>query len=415
VDDAAVAYAWAHDEAHLNFLDLTEHNHLTTQSGLDGDQAAAEAVMSTNFIALVGQEFSTLPPDGGNHVGLHNVITRVPTEKDNDYRFVFHEFLPKYTNDHPQAIVVCQFNHPDDPNRDYGAAAIGGFPNFQGDPNTFVAELDPWVRLIAIISGPADSNMKKSDTPPRDTHQDSTARYVSAWQTYIDRGFHLSPVADQDNHRHSWGTRTTARTGVWLDEPLTRDSLLRGLKAGRCFATEDKDLSVWFELNGKPMGSIVPDPGSGALTFLVTVRDLSEPGSHYQVELFGDKIRDGKLASRVGPVQHAAVGQSLSFTVQHVEGVHEAYFVHVKQEDTPSDQDDAWTAPIWIDPALAGEASHHLADLEIPANTMFVGSKKGSVYHLPDCSLIKTIARENLVLYTNAPPGKRLHKGCPSN
>src|SRR5437867_3856725 len=250
VDTASIAYAWARNEAHLSFLCLSEHNHMVTPAGLAGDQTSADGSSTADFVGLVGQEFSTLPPNGGNHVNIHNVLTVIPEDRNNDYRFIYHDFLPKYTNDHPAAIVVCQFNHPEDPNRDYGAAAIGSFPNYQGEPNAFLRDAGPWVKLIAVISGPADSNMKKTETPPRDAHQDTTAHMVSAWQTYLERGFHLSPVADQDNHRHSWGTRTTARTGVWLNEPLTRNALLRALKAGRCFATEDKDLSVWFELHG---------------------------------------------------------------------------------------------------------------------------------------------------------------------
>jgi hypothetical protein len=82
---------------------------------------------------------------------------------------------------------------------------------------------------------------------------------------------------------------------------------------------------------------------------------------------------------------------------------------------TPGDRDDAWTAPIWIDPAIAGEAPHHVADLEIPATSMFAGSKNSSVYHTLDCGVVATIAHANLIFYTNAPSGKHLHKNCPTN
>lgn len=415
VDTGPIAYAWAKQEGQLNFLCLSEHNHLTTQAGLDGDVAAATAATASDFIALVGQEYSTLPPNGGNHVNVHNVVEQIPKTLNNNYKELFHTFLPAYTNAHPNEIVVCQFNHPENPAHDYGAAAVGSFLNYAGDSNGFLNELDPWVRLIAIISGPADSDMKKTETPPRDAHQDSTARMVTAWMTYLDKGFHLSPVADQDNHRHSWGTRTTARTGVWLDEPLSKNALLRALKAGRSFATEDKDLRIWFELNGSPMGSKVPDAGTGTLTFTVIVTDPTEPNSRYQVELMKDTIHDGMLATPSGPAQHGTAGQTLTFTASHTAGVHEAYFVHVKQEDTPQDRDDAWTGPIWVDPALTGEAPHHTVDLELPADVMYLGSKNSLVYHFPECRVVHDIAPANLRTYTSAPPGKHLHKDCPTN
>jgi len=94
VDNATEAYPWAHTEGHLNFLFLSKHNHMTTQTGLLDNQAAADAAVSVDFVGLVGQEFSTLPPNGGNHVNIHDLLTPVPAGLNNDYRTVFHTFLP---------------------------------------------------------------------------------------------------------------------------------------------------------------------------------------------------------------------------------------------------------------------------------------------------------------------------------
>ncbi|MFQ5491905.1 MAG: S1/P1 nuclease, partial [Phycisphaerae bacterium] len=43
----------------------------------------------------------------------------------------------------------------------------------------------------------------------------------------------------------------------------------------------------------------------------------------------------------------------------------------------------------------------------------FVGSRRSEVYHYPHCSTVKRIKPKNLVEYTTAPKGKRLHYGCP--
>jgi hypothetical protein len=44
---------------------------------------------------------------------------------------------------------------------------------------------------------------------------------------------------------------------------------------------------------------------------------------------------------------------------------------------------------------------------------MFVGSVKSQVYHMPNCKDVEKIDPDNFVEYKTAPPGKRLHKGCP--
>ncbi len=43
----------------------------------------------------------------------------------------------------------------------------------------------------------------------------------------------------------------------------------------------------------------------------------------------------------------------------------------------------------------------------------FVGSRRSQTYHLPDCKDVDNIDPDNLVEYTEAPPGKHLHSGCP--
>src|SRR5213596_2053044 len=56
VDTASVAYAWARNQAHLNFLCLSEHNHMVTPTALAADQTTADAVSTADFVGLVGQE-----------------------------------------------------------------------------------------------------------------------------------------------------------------------------------------------------------------------------------------------------------------------------------------------------------------------------------------------------------------------
>jgi hypothetical protein len=410
VDDAKTAYEWARDHGQMDFLCLSEHNHIVVQTGLTADSASATAVSSAHFVGFVGQEYSKLPPGGGNHINLYDVLEVVPPEMDNNYRELFHTWLPDYARRHTNHIVLAQFNHPASVEKDYGLSAIGGFQNYHGDWSTFVGEMDPWVRLIAIISGPADSNMSMGKTPPEDIHRAVESGMLSCWFTYLDRGLHLSPVADQDNHRHSWGTRTTARTGVWLNGALNHVNLLKALHAGRCFATEDKNLEVWFTLGGKPMGSRIADPGTNPVELEVAINDTDEPGSTYQLEVLRDKIGSGKKPLSVMKGIPLTNKQSWKTNVTHTAGDYEFYLVHVTQThvDVP---DSAWTAPIWIDPAISLEEPSHTIISELSEKGPYAGSKYSKTYHYSECTDLMKI--KNVVSYQGKPEGKTLHKNCP--
>jgi hypothetical protein len=87
------AFTYARDIAHLDFLAVTEHNHATADTGAPADRrngvliahrpdlyaggsdslvaAAAAATEPGRFVALYGQEFSTI--SSGNHVNVFDV------------------------------------------------------------------------------------------------------------------------------------------------------------------------------------------------------------------------------------------------------------------------------------------------------------------------------------------------------
>lgn len=411
-DTPATAYAYAKNQAAINFLCLSEHNHMSTQAELTEVKNAALAATTATFVGLVGQEYSTIT-HGGNHVNIHDVSQAIPQTLNNNYRHIFREFLPNYTNNNPTAIVVCQFNHPRNVDIDYGASRIGQFPNYQNDWNGFVSDVDPWVSLIAILNGPSDSDTGLLH-PTLHIHKDTNPSMIKIWHTYLERGFHLSPVADQDNHAMTWGNRTTARTGVWIQDAFNRQSLLTALKQGRCFATEDKNLSIWFEIDGQPMGSVIPDSGTKDLVVKVRIEDGDEPSSRYDVELYRDLVADGKLPNILKTIPNVASGTTITTNVGHIAGQHELFIVRVFQVPA-SKLDDAWTAPIWIDPALSTDDVEFTWLVGVPAGTKFIGSKNSKVYHLLECSGIEKIWKVNRVNYTSEPGGKTLHKDCPSD
>lgn len=407
VERPTAAFQFAQKDGKLDFLCLSEHNHLSDQSGITEADAAATAATSASFVGLAGQEFSVI--EKGNHVNVYDVPLQIPKAMNSNYKGLFADFLPDFQAKNPTRIVFAQFNHANSAAKDYGIVRAGAFDNYGGDWAKFVEEVDPWVSLIAVISGPADSGFPKDKPPISDEHRDMDPGLIRIWHTYLDKGMHLSPAADQDNHRRTWGTRTKARTGVWIKGALSREAVLTALKAGRTFASEDPHLKVWFSVNGAPMGTVLPDPGESDLSFMVRVSDDQEPGSRYIATLFREVPGDDELPIAIEESDQLANGEVWTAAREHFSGTAEAFLVRIQQVDPGTHVDDAWSAPIWI----AGSGAV-VTDDEVAAG--FVKSKNSKVYHLRNCAIAKQIeANGNLVAHTPVSgDGTRLHKNCPT-
>jgi DNA uptake protein ComE-like DNA-binding protein len=348
------AYSYARDVAKVDFLALTDHNKKKlTPDAVKRVIHAADQARTPAFAPLFGQEFST--DDNGNHINVFGIEEPIPGDIDNDFRRLYREWLPAYASRHPDGLVFCQFNHPKSRNKDYGIATVtvnaGLKPNYAGDWDAFVADAGRWVKLFSVVSGPAKGEGSDAHGLHRDIKDD-----LGAWFFYLDKGLRLAPTCNQDTHSASWGDHTTGRTGVWVDGPLSNKALSRALSEGRCFATEDSNLSLWFELGGALMGSRLPDMGNVKLPLVVKVRDGDERDSRYKVEVFHDIVGDGKPASVVASGEVSS-GGTYKNMVSHAKGVSELYLVHIRQIGS---EDDAWSAAVFIgdtDAAASGLAT----------------------------------------------------------
>ena len=405
------AYTYARETAHADYLALTDHNKAKlTQEAVDGVTEAAAKTKTSTFAPVFGQEFST--NENGNHVNVFGIGEPIPETINNDFRRLYREWLPQYRLRHPQDLVFCQFNHPRNKNADYGISAVknGQIPNYGGDWAGFVADADPWVKLIALVNGPA----QKVKEPPHGLHKDILMPLVNTWLFYLDKGMHLAPTCNHDTHVESWGDLSTGRTGVWLDEPLSSKALLKSLNEGHCFATEDKNLSLWFELGGAVMGTRLPDMGSTNLPVVVKVIDKDENDSRYTVEVYRDVVGDGNLA-KVFASGVVSAGDTYTAEFPHAKGVTEFCLVHVKQIDA---DDDAWSAAIFIGPAAATDDDTDdakAAALDGPAfagDVKFVSAKGSRTCHYTSCKVVQRIKPENLQTYERKPEGYTLHKNC---
>jgi hypothetical protein len=423
------AYSYAREVAKVDFLALTDHNKKKLdQHAVNGVIAASKAERTKAFAPLFGQEFST--NENGNHINVFGICEPIPETLNSDFRRLYREWLPAYTNRHPGNLIFCQFNHPRIKSKDYGISSVtvknAQIQNYEGEWDAFAADAGKWVRLISLVNGPA----QKTATPPHGLHKDIPPALVNTWFFYLDKGMHLAPTSNHDTHVESWGDLSDGRTGVWLDEPLSQSAMMQALDKGRCFASEDKNLSLWFELGGATMGTQLPDMASASLPIVVKVSDSDEHDSRYEVEVFHDIIGDGETAKII---THGEVnaGGTYKTTVHHTRGTRELCLVHIKQIGT---EDDAWSAPVYIGEtnsvtvartnnpvAVSAPVKEEVEPEEVvteedkdvsEGSIKFVSSKNSNVYHYPSCPIAQRIKTENLRTYTEPPEKLTLHKDC---
>jgi hypothetical protein len=322
----------------------------TEQLTADSLITAANAATQADFVGLFGQEFSSI--SSGNHV---NVIgaTAVITVPNGEYRTLYTGLADA---DQEALPPILQLNHPHIHNdlfyRGSQEQVIDamfndyGFDEFNRDFTALVAEADPFIFLIEVLTGPA---MDEQVHPT--FHYPSRLVHDNDYYYYLIQGFHLSPSVGQDNHFRTWGDVTPARMGVFAAE-LTRDALLAAMRINHTFATEDSDLRLEMLVNGQPMGSVLTLGADTPLDIAVHVADPTEPASSYVVELFyGDVVPQDENSLEKWVLDDGLV-DSFSFSGSGVltfdeyvaSGVPEFFFVRLQQ----GDGDRAWSAPVWI-------------------------------------------------------------------
>lgn len=344
----AEAYTHARDVARLDFLAVTEHNH--AQAGaIAGNHAlyngpqpaslistAAQFNLSGTFVALYGQEFSTI--SSGNHANVLEVGDVIATSDvpNGAWNVLLETWLPAHPDSEGKPAVML-LNHPatsDSPNsKEYG---IAKFANATAWRN----RLDPHAELINMINGPSH----QGNAPGKPSE--------SEFLRYLNVGLHVAPTADQDNHLRNWGSAAQTRTGLWAPS-LTKANVLAALRERRVYASEDADLRIVGKVNGKLMGtrfSGADVPASGSvLDIRVSFNDPNEPNARYVVDVFADRV-GGLVADVVAQHTHEGNG-TLSITDVSYGGGEQYFFVKVTQTDQDSElRDHAWLAPVWFEP-----------------------------------------------------------------
>lgn len=306
----ADAYAAARRER-LDFFAVTDHlEQLDDAEWAETRAAAARAQVPGAFAALYGYEWGGAPSLGGwlNHVNVMGSDERLGF-----WSTLRLKSLYAAIGRLPGAHVVAQWNHP--------GMVKGWLGRNNWDGFAYDAAADLRVKLVMVETA--------SDN---DEDNRETAGLVPA----LDRGWHVAPKGEEDNHIANWG-RSRRRTGLWLTA-LSPDEVLAGLGRLATFYTDEPAASLKLTGDGEwLMGSTLYGGGPHRLTVSV-----AHAGSRV-VQVTGVEI-----VSVGGAVVARHAGGAVPFTADFtVDPPHDAYFFARVTLDSPGTR--MISAPLFVD------------------------------------------------------------------
>lgn len=167
--------------------------------------------------------------------------------------------------------------------------------------------------------------------------------YFPSYEYYtraLDKGWHLAPSNNQDNHKGNWITFNDARTVILSDE-LTRDGIYDGIRDMRVYATENKNLEIMYKINGEIMGSRLDSPDKLEVSI-----NINEPDTNDSEQ----KITKVELISNGGIVSANKTFDDYNVDWNfELDPMYDYYYVKVTQ----ANRDISVTSPIWVGEVLS--------------------------------------------------------------
>lgn len=151
----------------------------------------------------------------------------------------------------------------------------------------------------------------------------------------LDKGWHVAPTNNQDNHKGKWGNANDARD-VILTSDFSEEGIYNAIRSMRVYSTEDKNLEIYYSINDFQLGSSITDVPD-MLNFEISAHDPDANDSISRVEIV---VNSGKIIyTWDNPVELAAGEFTVSLSPDY-----SYYFIRVIE----GDGDIAVTAPIWV-------------------------------------------------------------------
>ena len=292
----------------------TEYSQQTWKSYKDA-VAAFNAENAGSMVAIAGFEMTW--SGGPGHINTFNtpgIVSRNNTTLNNKTKDAGLQAYYKLLSQKEGANSISQFNHP--------GTTFGNFIDF----GYWDAVVDTRMYMVEVGNGEG---------------QIGAGGYYPSYEQYImalDKGWHVAPTNNQDNHKGRWGNANDARDVILTDD-FTEDGIYAALRARRMYATEDKNLELDYTVNGNMMGSIIDVPEK--LNFEISFNDPDRTDSIAKVELV---VNSGKVAYTWNSAADLAKGSvSVELAPEYT-----YYFVRV----TEGDGDLAVTAPVWVGESL---------------------------------------------------------------
>ena len=338
--ESALAYVKAlPDNANVDFVAFTDHSNYFDKSGAANPEGALydmslasaasqnlwneykNAVATFNaenagsMVAIAGFEMTW--SGGPGHINTFNtpgIVSRNNTTLNNKTKDAGLQAYYKLLSQTEGVDSISQFNHP--------GTTFGNFIDF----GYWDAVVDTRMYMVEVGNGEG---------------QIGAGGYYPSYEQYImalDKGWHVAPTNNQDNHKGRWGNANDARDVILTDD-FTEDGIYAALRARRMYATEDKNLDLDYTVNGNMMGSIIDVPEK--LNFEISFNDPDRTDSIAKVELV---VNSGKVAYTWNSAADLAKGSvSVELAPEYT-----YYFVRV----TEGDGDLAVTAPVWVGESL---------------------------------------------------------------
>ena len=338
--ESALAYIKAlPDSANVDFAAFTDHSNYFDKSGAANPEGALydmslasaasqnlwneykSAVAAFNkenagsMVAIAGFEMTW--SGGPGHINTFNtpgIVSRNNTTLNNKTKDAGLQAYYKLLSQTEGANSISQFNHP--------GTTFGNFIDF----GYWDAVVDTRMYMVEVGNGEG---------------QIGAGGYYPSYEQYImalDKGWHVAPTNNQDNHKGRWGNANDARDVILTDD-FSESGIYEALRARRMYATEDKNLDLDYTVNGNMMGSIIDVPEK--LNFEISFNDPDRTDSIAKVELV---VNSGKVAYTWDSAADLAKGSvSVELAPEYT-----YYFVRV----TEGDGDLAVTAPVWVGESL---------------------------------------------------------------
>ncbi|MBK8726358.1 MAG: tandem-95 repeat protein [Holophagaceae bacterium] len=348
------AYEMMRTSAGGDYLATTEHNHMydgSTGTNTAQDPAVSNALFNSglsaasayrtahaSFMALYGVEWGVI--SNGGHLNIFNPDVLPTWEYNGSGQLLGGVFTAK--SDYPALYAtmqtrgwIGQFNHPQ----------ASQFNNL-----AFTAAGDEVMYLCEVSnSGAFSTSLTESDP--------FLSSYEIAYKAILEKGFHVAPTSNQDNHCANWGLSNINRTGLLVPNatPWSLTAMLDAIRARRSFATQDKGSQLVLTTSG---GALMGDRinNGGSLTLQAAYATTTPGRSASRIEFY-----EGVPGTAFSTVQ--LIEGTFTATFTPAAGNH-YYYAKVTQDDGRF----LWSAPIWVNQA----AGAVVANITQPASNTTV-------------------------------------------